>query len=340
MDFLCQPHPQPTGGLLLHAFEPRSFNKESLTKEFSWTDKIQINKKQLDKYTQHFMNFDFKQINNNGRKALLLQIIELIDLTTLSGDDTARVVKVLTLKAIQPLSKWLEVKLQSTAGSQVKDIESSVHTAAVCVYPARVKDVIEVLNTENARDKVKVASVAGGFPSGQYLLETRLHEIELLAKQQVDEVDIVIQRSLVLDKKWAELYSEITQMREKCTSPIVMKTILSVGELKTSENIYIASTIAILAGSDFIKTSTGKEKVNATIPAGIVMCDAIRTLRNLPSKKVGIKPAGGLSTFEDCVRWMYMVKCILGPEYLTKDYFRIGASGLLDNLLRELEQCE
>uniref|UniRef100_A0A8D8XH40 deoxyribose-phosphate aldolase n=1 Tax=Cacopsylla melanoneura TaxID=428564 RepID=A0A8D8XH40_9HEMI len=312
------------------------FSREILTekpifsnKEFSWADNIKINQAHLDQLEHHFMSFDFNQIKN--RKTLLLKIIEFIDLTTLSGDDTAQVVRVLTLKAIQPLSRWLEAKVQS-----------SVHTAAVCVYPARVQNVIEVLNEEDARRKVKVASVAAGFPSGQYLLETRLLEIELLAQQHVDEVDIVIQRSLVLSKQWKELHSEISQMKAKCTPPIVMKTILSVGELKTSENICAASLIAIMAGSDFIKTSTGKEKVNATIRAGIVMCSAIKNSHHIfmIDRQIGIKPAGGISTFEDCVRWMYMVGSLLGPKWLTRDYFRIGASGLLDNLIRELEQCE
>ncbi|XP_008485135.1 deoxyribose-phosphate aldolase [Diaphorina citri] len=297
------------------------------TTDFKWVHDIQINTKYLEDLTRQFEAVDLSRLKN--KKSLLLKIIEFIDLTTLSGDDTEAVVETLTLKAIQPLSEELKEK--------VLHQQANVHTAAVCVYPARVVDVIKVLDRENARDDVKVASVAAGFPSGQYLLETRLHEIELLAKQKVDEVDIVIQRSLVLNNQWPELFSEVKQMKEKCGEKIHMKTILAVGELKTSENIYCASMTAMFAGSDFIKTSTGKEKTNATIPAGIIMCSAIKHFHKLSGKKIGLKPAGGISTFEDSVRWIYLVLIMLGPDWLNKDLFRIGASSLLNNILQELE---
>ncbi|XP_026679706.1 deoxyribose-phosphate aldolase-like [Diaphorina citri] len=176
------------------------------TTDFKWVHDIQINTKYLEDLTRQFEAVDLSRIKN--KKSLLLKIIEFIDLTTLSGDDTEAVVETLTLKAIQPLSEELKEKV-----------------------------------------------LRAGFPSGQYLLETRLHEIELLAKQKVDEVDIVIQRSLVLNNQWPELFSEVKQMKEKCGEKIHMKTILAVGELKTSENIYCASMTAMFAGSDFIKTS-------------------------------------------------------------------------------------
>lgn len=295
--------------------------------DFKWVHDIQINTTYLEELATEFESIDVNQVKN--KQEILLKIIELIDLTTLSGDDTKEIVEKLTQKAIQPLSEKLKEKID----------KENVHTAAVCVYPARVKDVIDTLNKENARDNVKVASVAAGFPSGQYMLETRLHEIRLLAQQNVNEIDIVIQRPLALTGQWSTLYDEVKQMKEACGKKVHMKTILGVGELASCENIYRASIVAMLGGSDFIKTSTGKEKVNATIPAGIIMSVAIKHFHQISGKKIGLKPAGGLSTFQDCVKWIYMLSAVLGTEWFNMNLFRIGASSLLGNILQDLETC-
>lgn len=298
------------------------------TTDFKWVNDISINTKYLEDISTQFEKIDVTHIENCP--SLLLKIIEFIDLTTLSGDDTEVVVQNLTQKAIQPLSEILKEKLS-------KSITGDVHTAAVCVYPARVQDVIRVLDSHNVRGKVKLASVAAGFPSGQYLLETRLHEIRLLAKANVNEIDIVIQRSLPLTGQWNTLYDEVKQMKEACGEIILMKTILGVGELGSCENIYRSAVIAMQAGSDFIKTSTGKEKINATIPAGIIMCIAIKHFHKISGKWIGLKPAGGISTFQDSIKWLYLVLSILGPDWFNADLFRIGASSLLNNILQELE---
>ncbi|KRT85280.1 hypothetical protein AMK59_1427, partial [Oryctes borbonicus] len=180
-------------------------------------------------------------------------------------------------------------------------------------------------------DKINIASVATGFPCGQTPLFTRLEEIKFAVKEGASEIDIVIDRSLVLTGQWEILYDEIKEMKEAC-GKAHLKAILAAGELTNLSNVYKASLIAMMAGADFIKTSTGKESINATIPIGIVMARAIVDYYNNTTVRVGLKPAGGIRTSKDAIDWFVMVKEILGNEWLTPKLFRFGASGLLGDI--------
>lgn len=178
--------------------------------------------------------------------------------------------------------------------------------------------------------------VAGGFPSGQYPLSTRLGEIKFAIDAGATEIDIVIDRSLALTGQWEQLYNEIVEMRKLCGTVAHLKTILSVGELKTYENIYKASMVAMMAGSDFIKTSTGKEVENATFRTGLVMLRAIKFFRTETGRKIGFKPAGGIKTTKDAVLWLNLLRNLMGEEWLEPELFRFGASGLLDDIVKEV----
>lgn len=181
-------------------------------------------------------------------------------------------------------------------------------------------------------------SVATGFPSGQYKLESRLIEIQNAIDAGATEIDIVLDRSLVLTGKWTELYDEVLAMRKVCGKRAHMKTILAVGECGSVSNVYKASLVAMMAGSDFIKTSTGKETVNAILSIGLLMIRAIQFFREKTGRKIGLKPAGGVKTLADAIAWMKLIKNTLGDEWLQKDLFRFGASGLLDDIENKI--CE
>ncbi|XP_051174569.1 deoxyribose-phosphate aldolase [Leptopilina boulardi] len=266
--------------------------------------------------------FQASTLEGNNKLAWLLKAITFIDLTTLGGDDTASNVKALCSKAVNPVSLSFEF--------------IPIQTAAVCVYPSRIEDAIFALNQLNGQN-IAVASVAAGFPSGQYPLESRLREIELAVKLGANEIDIVINRSLVLAHRWNELFKELKAMKEICGTAH-MKTILAVGELPTFNDVYKASMVAMQAGTDFIKTSTGKETINATLPIGIVMCRAIRDYHRETGRKVGFKPAGGIKTASEALEWMILIKQELGNEWLDKSLFRIGASSLLDDIVKNIDK--
>ncbi|XP_052123930.1 deoxyribose-phosphate aldolase isoform X2 [Frankliniella occidentalis] len=268
-----------------------------------------------------------KAVKGPYQAAWLLRAVTCIDLTTLGGDDTESNVKRLCAKAAQPVSNDMLNALGFETGS--------IQTAAVCVYPAKVPIAYATLKKMGMEKKINVASVATGFPSGQYPLETRIAEIKWAVEKGANEIDIVIDRSLVINKMWSELYQEIKKMKEACGSAH-LKTILAVGELGSFENVYKASLVAMMAGSDFIKTSTGKEAVNATIPVGIVMCRAIKEYWTKTGYQVGFKPAGGIRTASDSLSWLIMLKEELGNDWLKNSMFRFGASGLLGDIERQL----
>lgn len=179
--------------------------------------------------------------------------------------------------------------------------------------------------------------MATGFPSGQYSLSTRLEEIRYAIEEGATEIDIVIDRNLVLRGDWQRLYDEIVEMRKACGDVVHMKTILAVGECGSMENVYKSSMIAMVAGADFIKTSTGKETVNATLQVGLVMVRAIQDFNKLTKRKIGFKPAGGVRTLEDAIAWMSLIKSTLGQEWLQPSLFRFGASGLLDDIEKQVK---
>nr|XP_035971665.1 deoxyribose-phosphate aldolase [Halichoerus grypus] len=255
----------------------------------------------------------------------LLKAVTFIDLTTLSGDDTSSNVQRLCYKAKYPIREDLLKSLNMH--------DKGLTTAAVCVYPARVCDAVKALKASGCT--IPVASVATGFPAGQTHLKTRLEEIRLAVEDGATEIDVVINRTLVLTGQWEALYDEIRQFRKAC-GEAHLKTILATGELGSLTNVYKASMIAMMAGSDFIKTSTGKETVNATFPVAIVMLRAIRDFFWKTGNKVGFKPAGGIRNAKDSLAWLSLVKEELGDEWLTPELFRIGASTLLSDIERQI----
>lgn len=180
--------------------------------------------------------------------------------------------------------------------------------------------------------------VATGFPSGQYPLQTRLAEIALAIEDGATEIDVVVDRNLVLLNEWERLYDELVEMRKVCGQTVHLKTILGIGECGSMENVYKASMVAMMAGSDFIKTSTGKESVNATLPVGLVMIWAIKDFKQRTGRMIGLKPAGGVRSVKDAIAWLSLIKNTLGDEWITPELFRFGASGLVDNIEKHIEQ--
>lgn len=298
---------------------------DSKVLESSNLRKIYINKSNVDSQIQTIL--DTHPITTpDVLNAWLLKAVTVIDLTTLSGDDARSNVFRLCTKAANPLPSDLLKKL---------DLKEPIRTAAVCVYSTKVKDAYEAIKLMNLTSEINIAAVATGFPSGLYPLETRLQEIKYAVSSGATEIDVVLDRSLALTGQWDALYDEVKQMKKAC-GPAHLKVILGVGELGSYENVYRASMISMMAGADFIKTSTGKEAVNATLPIGLVMCRAIRRHYQNTGIRVGLKPAGGIKTARDAVNWLVLVYTELGPEWLTPKLFRIGASSLLAELVNNI----
>jgi len=259
--------------------------------------------------------------------AWLLRAVTCIDLTTLSGDDTAANVQRLCLKGARPIRRDL-IEAMDAQGLDIT-------VGAICVYPSRVGEAVAALGRFKA-SHIPVAAVATGFPSGQYSLKTRLEEIRLAVAEGAKEIDIVISRSLALNHDWEALYNEVKAMKDACGEGVHLKAILAIGELGSMNNVYKASLACMMAGADFIKTSTGKEGVNATLPVGVVMCRAIRDYHERTGNVVGFKPAGGIRSAKDACTWLILIKEELGDEWLNNSLFRIGASGLLVDIERQL----
>jgi deoxyribose-phosphate aldolase len=265
-----------------------------------------------------------RSIKKEWQAAWLLRSVTCIDLTTLAGDDTPGRVRRLCAKAKQP------VRPDMLAALGVAD--QSITVGAVCVYPSRVRDAVEALHGTD----IPVASVATGFPAGQTPLPQRIAEIEQAIEAGAREVDIVINRTHVLTGNWQALYDEVKQFRETCGDAAHMKSILATGDLGTLKQVYQASLVAMMAGSDFIKTSTGKESINATLEFGLVMVRAIREYLDRTGYKVGFKPAGGISKAKQTLAWQALMKEELGVEWLMPNLLRFGASSLLTDLERQL----
>lgn len=265
-----------------------------------------------------------RSIKKQWQAAWLVNALQCVDLTTLAGDDTAQRVDRLCAKAMRPLAPHI---LQ---GLSLQDADIKV--GAVCVYPTMVGHAVKSLDGTG----IPVASVATGFPAGLTPLPLRLEEIRYAVNEGAAEIDIVITREHVLTGNWAALYDEIAQMREAC-GDAHLKAILATGELKTLRNVYAASFVAMQAGADFIKTSTGKEGVNATLPVSLTMVRAIRDYADETGFAVGFKPAGGLRTAKDALSWQILMKEELGNRWLQPDLFRIGASSMLGDVERQLE---
>jgi deoxyribose-phosphate aldolase len=265
-----------------------------------------------------------RTVKKDWQAAWLLRAVTCIDLTTLAGDDTPGRVKRLCAKAKQPIRADMLAKM-GLDGERIT-------VGAVCVYPSRVADAVQALQGSN----IPVASVATGFPAGQTPLPQRIEEIEQAVEAGAKEIDVVISRYHVLTGDWNALYDELKQFRATCGDSAHMKTILATGDLGSLKQVYQASLVAMMAGTDFIKTSTGKESTNATLEVSLVMIRALRDYLDRFGYKVGFKPAGGISSAKQAMAWQSLMKEELGNEWLMNDLFRIGASSLLTDIERQL----
>ena len=290
--------------------------------DMDWVASARVNRSAVERRTATLSGR--RSVKKDWQAAWLLRAVTCIDLTTLAGDDTPGRVKRLCAKARQPIRPDMLAKLNLNG--------EKITVGAVCVYPSRVKDAVAALRGT----EIPVASVATGFPTGQIPLTQRIAEIEQAIEAGAKEIDIVISRYHVLTGNWQALYDEIRLFRQTCGEAAHMKTILATGDLATLKQVYQASLVAMMAGSDFIKTSTGKESVNATLEVSLVMARAIREYLERTNFKVGFKPAGGISKAKGALAWQALMKEELGEDWLMPNLFRFGASSLLTDLERQL----
>ncbi|HEU4827811.1 MAG TPA: deoxyribose-phosphate aldolase [Gemmatimonadales bacterium] len=307
------------GGDLDPRFIPRN---PGIPLELDWVRDVRINRSAVERRAATLGTR--RTVKKEWQAAWLLRAITLMDLTTLSGDDTPGRVRRLCAKARQPVQPDL---LEQLGASSLR-----IRTAAVCVYHAMVPTAVEAL----AGSGIPVAAVSTGFPAGLSPFAQRLAEIGASVEAGAEEIDIVITRSHVLTGDWQALYDEVRAFREACGDAHI-KTILATGELGTLRNVARASLVCMMAGADFIKTSTGKEGVNAVLPVGLVMVRAIRDYLERTGHLVGFKPAGGIRTAKDSLVWLSLMKEELGPRWLRPELFRFGASALLTDIERQLE---
>lgn len=287
-----------------------------------WFEDIHVNLSAVERRTATLTTR--RSVKKDYQAAWLIKAITCIDLTTLAGDDTPGRIHRLAAKARKPLRDDL-VDLLGLS-------KSPPRVGAVCVYPTMVAPAVKALRGSG----IPVASVATGFPAGLTPLPQRLAEIRYAVDEGAAEIDIVITRSHALLGEWDRLYDEVAAMRRAC-GPAHLKAILGTGDLKTLRTVYRASMVAMQAGADFIKTSTGKEDVNATLAVSLTMIRALRDYGELTGHKVGFKPAGGLKTAKDALSWLILMKEELGHPWLQPDLFRIGASSMLGDIERQLE---
>ncbi len=290
--------------------------------ELDWIRDVRVNRSAVERRAETLPRR--RTVKKEWQVAWLLRAVTLLDLTTLSGDDTPGRVRRLCAKARQP------VRPEILEGFGVSGLPIKV--AAVCVYHAFIQTAVEALRGSG----IPVAAVSTGFPAGLNPLPQRLQEIRASVEAGAEEIDVVITRAHVLTGRWDALYDEIRAFRE-ASGDALLKVILATGELATMRNVARASLVAMMAGADFIKTSTGKEAVNATLPVGLVMARAIRAYRERTGYRVGLKPAGGIRRAKEALDWLLMVKDELGAEWLRPRLLRIGASALLTDIERQLE---
>jgi deoxyribose-phosphate aldolase len=300
--------------------EPR--RNSGIPFELGWLKQVQVNKSAVERRAATLTAR--RTVKKQWQAAWLLKAVSCIDLTTLAGDDTPGRVRRLCAKARHPV----RTDLLETMG--VADLGITV--GAVCVYPSMVSHAVQALEGSG----IPVASVAAAFPAGLSPMKSRLEEINFALQEGAAEIDIVITRHHVLTGNWQALYDEVAAFRNAC-GDAHLKTILATGELATLRNVQKASFVAMMAGADFIKTSTGKETENATLPVSLTMVRAIREYREQTGYTVGFKPAGGLRTAKDAMTWLILMKEELGREWMEPELFRFGASSLLTDIERQLE---
>ena len=290
--------------------------------DLDWALSVQANTSAIERRCQTLPGR--RSIKKTNQAAWLLKAITCIDLTTLSGDDTEQRVRRLCQKARHPVRKDLLEAMEIDPGT--------IHTGAICVYHEMVSAAVSALEGTD----IPVAAVSTGFPAGLSPYALRLAEIGESVRAGAREIDIVISRRHVLTQNWQALYDEMKAFREACGDAHV-KAILATGELGTLRNVARASMICMMAGADFIKTSTGKESVNATLPISLTMIRQIRDYYERTGYHVGYKPAGGISKAKDSLTYLSLIKEELGDRWLQPDLFRFGASSLLGDIERQLE---
>ena len=290
--------------------------------DLDWVDAVQVNRSAVERRCSSLTKR--RSIKKEWQAAWLLKAIRCMDLTTLSSDDTPDRVRRLCSKALRPLKQELTNDLGITS--------LNLTVGAVCVYHALVETAAKALKGSN----IPVAAVSTGFPHGLSPLPRRIEEIRDSVAAGALEIDIVITRAHVFSGNWEALYQEIKSFREACGDSH-LKTILGTGELGSLRNVAKASLVCMMAGADFIKTSTGKEPQNATLPVSLVMLRMIRDYYQKTGHKVGFKPAGGIRTAKQALEWQILMKEELGREWLEPELFRFGASGLLTDIERQLE---
>lgn len=286
-----------------------------------WVQQVRVNRSAVERRAATLVTR--RTVKKDWQAAWLLKAITCLDLTTLAGDDTPGAVRRLCAKGVHPLRDDM---VQALGVDGMK-----LHVGAICVYHNLVAVAVEALRGT----PVPVAAVSTGFPAGQIPLPNKLAEIRASVSAGAAEIDIVISRAHVLTANWDALYHEVRACRDACGDSH-MKVILATGELGTLQQVGQASLVAMMAGADFIKTSTGKESINAILPVGVVMTRAIRDFHERTGYRIGFKPAGGIRTAKDSIAWEILMKEELGEEWLTPDLFRIGASSLLTDIERQL----
>ena len=311
-------------GAALHApAQPDLPRNPGMPLDLGWLEEMRhVNRSALERRTASMTKR--RSIKADNQAAWLLRAISLMDLTTLNSNDTDERVRRLCAKARSPL------RADIVEGLGIGDL--AVRPAAVCVYHPFVATAVKALQGSG----VHVAAVSTAFPHGLAPLSSRIAEIHASVADGADEIDVVIPRGLVFGANWQELYDEVRQFREACGAAH-LKVILGTGDLTTLRNVMLASMVAMMAGADFIKTSTGKESVNATLPVGLIMTRAIRAYEERTGFRIGFKPAGGISTAKASLDWLILIREELGRRWLEPDLFRFGASSLLTDIERQLE---
>jgi deoxyribose-phosphate aldolase len=289
--------------------------------DMDWVRSVRVNRSAAERRTAALAGR--RTVKKAWQAAWLLRAITCIDLTTLSGDDTPGSVRRLCAKARQPVRQDMLEALGMD--------EYGLTVGAVCVYHNRVPDAVRALEGTS----IPVAAVSTGFPAGLSPFKLRVAEICESVAAGAREIDIVISREHVLTGNWGALYDELREFRAAC-GDAHMKAILATGELGTLRNVGMASLVAMMAGADFIKTSTGKEAVNATLEVGLVMCRMIRAYQERTGYQVGFKPAGGIRSAKQALAWQVLMKEELGDPWLRPALFRFGASSLLTDIERQL----
>jgi len=290
--------------------------------DLNWVQEVRVNTSAVERRAQS--QVARRTVKKEWQAAWLLRAITCMDLTTLAGDDTDERVRRLCAKARQPIQHEIVEKL----GIE----ELGIKVAAACVYHTFVETARHALEGSG----VRVAAVSTGFPAGLSPLSERIAEIRSSVQAGADEIDVVITRAHVFGARWQALYDEIASFKQACGGAH-MKVILGTGDLLTLRNVARASVVAMMAGADFIKTSTGKEATNATLPVSLVMVRAIREYAQQTGMAVGFKPAGGIRTAKQSIDWLAMIKEELGESWMRAEMFRFGASGLLGDIERQLD---